>query len=90
MGEIGGLECDFIIRGSDSQYAYVQVCRTIDNDNLGPDGKNLTEEREYAPLESLSDGYPKYLLTMDRLLQRRSGVKHKNIEAFFLNSESFE
>ena len=90
VGEIGGLECDFIIRGSDNQYAYVQVCRTIDNDNLGPDGKNLTEEREYAPLESLSDGYPKYLLSMDRLLQRRSGVKHKNIEAFFLNNESFE
>lgn len=90
VGEIGGLECDFILRGSDNQYSYVQVCRTIDNDNFGPDGKNLTEEREYAPLESLPDGYPKYLLSMDRLLQKRSGVKHKNIEAFFLNNESFE
>ena len=89
VGEIGGLECDFILRGGDNQYAYVQVCRTIDNDNIGPDGKNLTEEREYAPLESLPDGYPKYLLSMDRLLQNRSGVKHRNIETMFLNNESF-
>ena len=89
VGEIGHLECDFILRGLDNQYAYVQVCRTIDNDNYGPDGKNLTEEREYAPLEQIADGYPKYLLSLDRFLQQRSGVKHKNIEAFILNSETF-
>ena len=89
VGEIGHLECDFILRGLDNQYAYVQVCRTIDNDNYGSDGKNLTEEREYAPLEQIADGYRKYLLSLDRFLQQRSGVKHKNIEAFILNSETF-
>lgn len=42
-----------------------------ENDNYDETGKNLTEEREYRPLESISDGYPKYLLTMDKLLQCR-------------------
>ena len=50
---------------------------------------NITEEREYAPLEQIADGYPKYLLSLDRFLQQRSGVKHKNIETFVLNSEKF-
>ena len=30
-------------------------------------------------LESIGDGYPKYLLTLDKLLQKRSGVKHINL-----------
>ena len=50
-----------------------------ENDNYDETGKNLTEEREYRPLESISDGYPKYLLTIDKLLQHRNGVKHLNI-----------
>ena len=89
VGEIGNLECDFILRKGDNQYAYVKVCRTIDNDNYDADGKNLTEEREYAPLEKIADGYPKYLLSLDRLLQQRSGVHHENIETFILGSKLF-
>lgn len=62
-----------------NDYSYIQVSRTIDNDNYDEDGLNLTEEREYRPLETIKDGYSKYLLTMDKLLQKRSGVKHLNI-----------
>ena len=73
------LEVDFICRKGFDEYSYVQVARTVDNDNYDETGKNLTEEREYRPLESISDGYPKYLLTMDKLLQHRNGIKHLNI-----------
>ncbi len=87
IGKIGKLEVDFIIRNLVNDYAYIQVARTIDNDNYDENGKNITEEREYRPLESIPDGYSKYLLTMDRLLQKRSGIKHLNIVDMMLNNE---
>ena len=89
IGKIGKLEVDFILRKRMDEYSYVQVARTIDNDNYDENGKNITEEREYRPLESIADGYPKYLITMDKLLQRRNGIKHLNIEDMMLNGEEF-
>jgi len=89
VGKIGKLEVDFIMRDMDMNYSYVQVARYIDNDNVDENGKNLTEEREYRPLEQARDGYPKYVLTLDRLLQKRSGVHHKNIISFIRNGETF-
>ncbi|MBR4183640.1 MAG: ATP-binding protein [Lachnospiraceae bacterium] len=89
VGRIGKLEVDFILRDMDMNYSYVQVARYIDNDNIDENGKNLTEEREYRPLEQARDGYPKYVMTLDRLLQKRSGVHHKNIITFIRNGEMF-
>lgn len=86
VGKIGKLEVDFILRKHFDEYAYVQVARTIDNDNYDEDGNNITEEREYRPFTKLADGYPKYLLTMDKLLQKRNGVKHLNIVDMMLNN----
>lgn len=83
IGRIGRRECDFIVRDSDMNYAYVQVCMTIMNDKK-------TEDREFKPLEEIKDGYPKYLLTRDDLLQRRSGIKHRNLPGFMANGELFE
>lgn len=87
IGKIGRFEVDFIIRNLENNYAYIQVARTIDNDNFDENGKNKTEEREYRPLENIPDGYSKYLLTLDRFLQRRSGVKYLNIIDVMLNNE---
>lgn len=81
VGRIGALECDFILRDDDMNYAYVQVAYTI--------AERQTEEREYASLERISDGYPKYLLTCDRLLQKRSGIVHANLADFILGERSF-
>ncbi len=85
IGKIGNLEVDFIIRNISNDYSYIQVSRTIDNDNYNENGLNLTEEREYRPLEAIKDGYSKYLLTMDKLLQKRSGIKHLNIIEMIMN-----
>ena len=37
------------------------------------------EEREYRPFGYIRDGYPRYLFTLDPLLQERDGVKHLNM-----------
>lgn len=81
IGKIGNLECDFIMRGTDMNYEYVQVAMTI--------SERQTEEREYRPFSKIRDAYPRYLLTMDRLLQKRDGVKHLNIVDFMANQEKF-
>ena len=89
VGRIGKLEVDFILRNDDKDYSYVQVARYIDNDNYDENGKNITEEREYKPLEEIRDSYPKYVMTLDRLLQKRSGVHHVNIISFMNKKEMF-
>ena len=81
VGRIGKLECDFVLRNDSSDYSYVQVSRTIADER--------TENREYASLEKIPDNYPKYLLTMDRLLQKRNGIIHENIIDFILNGKTF-
>lgn len=72
VGRIGKLECDFIFRDNNLNYSYVQVAYTISE-------SKATEDREYVPLESIPDNYPKYVLTTDYLLQKRNGIKHLNL-----------
>lgn len=82
VGRIGRLECDFIVRDRDAMdYAYVQVAYTI--------SERATEESEYAPLERIADGYPKYLLTCDRITQRRSGIYHEFLPRFVAEDKRF-
>lgn len=73
VGQIGTLECDFIARKR-NEYFYIQVSMTIADRN--------TEEREYRALSAASDHYPRYLFTLDTLLQKRDGVKHVNLIDF--------
>ncbi len=56
VGKAGDAEIDFIvIRGAEK--SYYQVSLSVRDEN--------TMKRELAPLLSLSDSYPKYLLTLD-------------------------
>ena len=57
------------------QYAYIQVAMTILN-------SKDTEDREYRSLEKINDNYPKYVLTMDSLIQKRNGIIHENVLSF--------
>ena len=82
VGRIGKLECDFILRGFDMSYSYVQVAYTIAV-------SRETEDREYKPLESITDNYPKYVVTTDYLLQNRSGIKNVNIIDFMKEGKLF-
>ena len=82
VGRIGKLECDFIVERNHIDYAYVQVSMTIMN-------SIDTENREYRPLESIKDNYPKYLLTRNDLIQHRSGIKHYNMAPFMKENRMF-
>ena len=82
VGRIVRLECDFVLRKHADAYSYAQVAMTIMNDRA-------TEDREYRPFERIRDNYPKYVVTMDRLLQRRSGIQHVNIVDFLANEREF-
>lgn len=73
VGRIGKLECDFIARRRNA-YAYIQVSMTI--------AERDVEEREYRPFGYIRDGYPRYLFTLDPLLQERDGVRHLNMVSF--------
>ena len=83
VGRIGKLECDFILRDNAMNYAYVQVSYTIL-------ASKETEDREYKSLESITqDNYPKYVLTLDSLLQKRNGIIHANLISFIEENKSF-
>lgn len=82
VGRIGKLECDFILRDKEMNYAYVQVAYTI---ALNKE----TEDREYRALEAIKDNYGKYVLTTDYLLQKRNGIKHVNLMDFMMLEEKF-
>ena len=74
VGRIGTLECDFVARRAFGDYFYIQVAMTI--------ADRATEDREYRPFEKIRDSYPRYLFTLDPLLQRRDGVRHLNLMEF--------
>jgi len=57
IGKVGDLEIDFVAMNSDG-LTYFQVAATIRNEE--------TLNRELKPLKTLSDSYPKYILTLDR------------------------
>ena len=82
VGRIGKLECDFILRDNEMNYSYVQVSYTI---ALSKE----TEDREYRPLETIRDNYPKYVVTIDPLLQQRNGIAHINLVDFMKNGKEF-
>ena len=82
VGRIGRLECDFIFRNREMEYSYAQVAYTIAQ-------SRETEDREYRPLEQIRDNYPKYLLTTDYLLQKRSGIRHVNLMEFMRGGAEF-
>ena len=82
IGKIGNLECDFILRGRDLSYSYVQVAYSIA-------ASEETEEREYRVFRTIRDNYPKYLLTTDKLLQKRDGILHCNLIQFMQEERTF-
>ena len=79
VGKIGKLECDFILRDIDLNYSYVQVAYSILQ-------SQETLDREFKPLESVKDNYPKFVMTLDYLFQKRNGIKHVNILDFIKES----
>lgn len=76
IGKIGPLEVDFVATKTNEKM-YYQVSATIMDEK--------TRERELRPLKSISDNYPKYILTMDQTVYNDyAGLRVKNIIDFLL------
>lgn len=72
------MECDFITEYNNA-YHYIQVSMSIADKNV--------EDREYKVFSKMHDNYPKYLFTLDPLLQKRDGIINKNLINFIANDE---
>ena len=60
VGNLGEYELDFVCE-KNNQKMYIQVSYLLENDEI--------VEREFRPLLMIRDNYPKYVLSMDRILQ---------------------
>ena len=86
IGKIGKLACDYIVRDRNQNYAYIQVTYTLQ----GEDAKatERIKEREYRPFREIKDGYPRYIISLDRFRDQQEGVHHINAIDLFLGKES--
>ncbi len=82
VGIIGKLECDFIVRDKNQSYAYIQVTYTLHGEDEKATKK--IKEREYRPFRSIRDGYPRYIISLDKLQDQQEGVHHINVIDLFL------
>jgi hypothetical protein len=78
IGKVGATEVDFAARRREDTI-YVQVATTLA-------ASAETRRREYAPLEAITDNYPKYVLTLDPLAgDNTGGIHHQPIHDFLLS-----
>jgi len=76
VGRIGNMECDFIVRTPNQGYCYIQVTYSLMSDEI--------KEREYRPFRSIKDGYPRYIISLDKYRNQQEGVNHINAIDLFL------
>ena len=86
VGKIGNFECDFILRDKKGEYAYIQVAYTLQGENQKATSR--IKEREYRPFREIKDGYPRYLISLDRFRDQQEGVHHINAIDLFLGKET--
>ena len=79
VGYIGKLECDFIARKDFDKYFYIQVSKDISDKEV--------EDREFKPFYEIKDLYPRFLFTLDHLLQHRDGINHYNLVDFVIDNK---
>ncbi|MGN1344333.1 MAG: ATP-binding protein [Traorella sp.] len=78
VGKIGNKEIDFVC-DRHGEKMYVQVAYLLASDE--------TIEREFGVYDSISDNYPKYVVSLDEFDMSRNGIKHRNIRDFLLLKE---
>lgn len=70
-------EVDFLVQQKSGQRTYYQVAYTA--------ADTETLDRELAPLKSIHDAYPKYLITTDLGAEEYEGIRHLNIVDWLLS-----
>ena len=80
------MECDFIVRKKDGNYAYIQVAYSLQGGDEKASQK--IREREYRPFREIRDGYPRYIISFDKYRDQQEGVHHINAIDLFLGKET--
>jgi len=78
-GTLRNGEIDFTVKNRNGEIEYYQVSWEISSQE--------TEEREFLPLETVKDNYPKFLLSTESFPQSRAGIIHKNVFEWLLKKE---
>lgn len=78
VGKVYKKEIDFECRKKNSTI-YIQVSYLLTSEK--------TIEREFSPLETIRDNYPKYVLSLDEFNMSRNGIIHMNIIDFLKNED---
>lgn len=68
-------EVDFIAT-KDKEFKYIQVCYYLNSED--------TIKREFGAYDCISDNYPKYVISMDKMDFSRNGIKHINVIDFLM------
>jgi len=80
VGKKGPYEIDFVVFDG-LKKAYIQIAFSIIDDTV--------RSREESPLQSISDNYPKYIVTMDRIYFEHDGIIVLNLIDDFLLGDRF-
>lgn len=75
IGKTYKSEVDFIAQKEREKF-YVQAAYLLTDDNV--------IQREFGAYNLISDNYPKYVVTMDRITADREGIIHKNLIDFLM------
>ncbi len=75
-GRLRNGEIDFTVKNRNGEIEYYQVSWEIST--------NETQRREFTPLETIKDNYPKFLLTTESFTQNKAGIIHKNVFEWLL------
>ena len=78
IGKVKDREVDFVAKKGE-EISYFQIAYLMENEK--------TREREFGAYDLVTDNYPKYVLSMDKLDFSQRGIVHKNIIDFLLESE---
>lgn len=78
IGKVKDREIDFVAKKSE-EISYFQIAYLMENEKI--------REREFGAYDLVTDNYPKYVLSMDKLDFSQRGIVHKNIIDFLLENE---
>jgi len=78
-GTLRNGEIDFTVKNRNGEVEYYQVTWAVSSPE--------TEKREFSPLETVRDNYPKFLLSTENFLQNRAGIIHKNVFEWLLEKK---
>lgn len=78
IGKVKDREIDFVAKKGED-VSYFQIAYLMENEK--------TRNREFGVYDLVTDNYPKYVLSMDKLDFSQRGIVHKNIIDFLLENE---